>query len=152
MADNFKLDVDADGIALITWDMPGRSMNVIDLAVIEELSAIVEKIAADAAIKGAVITSGKDTFCAGADLTHARNADAHVQDHGQGQGRGGRGHGAVHREPQAVAALPAHRDLRQAVRRPRSTAPRWAAASSSASPATSASPPTTARPASACPR
>ena len=27
---NFKFDVDADGIALITWDMPGRSMNVID--------------------------------------------------------------------------------------------------------------------------
>ena len=27
---NFKLDVDADGIALVTWDMPGRSMNVID--------------------------------------------------------------------------------------------------------------------------
>ena len=40
MADNFKLDIDADGIALITWDMPGRSMNVIDLAGIEELSAI----------------------------------------------------------------------------------------------------------------
>ena len=35
---NFKLDIDADGIALITWDMPGRSMNVIDLAVIEELA------------------------------------------------------------------------------------------------------------------
>ena len=69
MADNFKLDIDADGIALITWDMPGRSMNVIDLAAIEELSAIVEKIAADAAIKGAVVTSGKETFCAGADLT-----------------------------------------------------------------------------------
>ena len=28
---NFKLDTDADGIALVTWDMPGRSMNVIDL-------------------------------------------------------------------------------------------------------------------------
>ena len=69
MADNFKLDVDADGIALVTWDMPGRAMNVIDLAAIEELSKIVEQIAADAAIKGAVITSGKDTFCAGADLT-----------------------------------------------------------------------------------
>ena len=50
MADNFKLDVDADGIALVTWDMPGRPMNVIDLATIEELSKIVEKIAADAAI------------------------------------------------------------------------------------------------------
>src|SRR5258708_13087323 len=69
MADNFKLEIDADGIALITWDMPGRTMNVIDLAAIEELSKIVEKVASDAAIKGAVITSGKDTFCAGADLT-----------------------------------------------------------------------------------
>src|SRR5215831_11389504 len=66
---NFKLDIDADGIALVTWDVPGRSMNVIDLKTIEELSTIVEKVASDAAIKGAVITSGKETFCAGADLT-----------------------------------------------------------------------------------
>ncbi|MGI8526166.1 MAG: 3-hydroxyacyl-CoA dehydrogenase NAD-binding domain-containing protein [Pseudolabrys sp.] len=66
---NFTFDVDADGIALITWDMAGRSMNVINVAVIEELSALVERVATDAAIKGAVITSGKSTFCAGADLT-----------------------------------------------------------------------------------
>lgn len=66
---NFSLDVDADGIAVVTWDMPGRSMNVIDLSVIEELGGIVETIAGDVAIKGAVVTSGKDTFCAGADLT-----------------------------------------------------------------------------------
>src|SRR5258705_11534008 len=44
-------------------------MNVIDLKTIEELSTIVEQVAGDAAIKGAVITSGKETFCAGADLT-----------------------------------------------------------------------------------
>jgi 3-hydroxyacyl-CoA dehydrogenase/enoyl-CoA hydratase/3-hydroxybutyryl-CoA epimerase len=67
--ENFKLDVDADGIALVTWDMPGRSMNLINLAIIEELGRIVEQIASDSAIKGAVITGGKDTFCAGADLT-----------------------------------------------------------------------------------
>ena len=66
---NFTLDTDADGIALVTWDAPGRSMNVIDLKVIEELSDIVEKIVADADVQGAVITSGKETFCAGADLT-----------------------------------------------------------------------------------
>src|SRR4030081_2710995 len=66
---HFKLEIDGDGIALITWDSPGRSMNVIDLKVIEELSAIVEQVAADPAIKGAVITSGKDTFSGGADLT-----------------------------------------------------------------------------------
>ncbi len=66
---NFKFDVDADGIALVTWDMPGRSMNVIDGGVTEELSQIVEKVATDVGIKGAVVTSGKDAFCAGADLT-----------------------------------------------------------------------------------
>ena len=66
---NFKLDIDADGIAQVTWDMAGRSMNVITMEVIDELSGIVEKVASDAAIKGAVVTSGKDTFCGGADLT-----------------------------------------------------------------------------------
>jgi 3-hydroxyacyl-CoA dehydrogenase/enoyl-CoA hydratase/3-hydroxybutyryl-CoA epimerase len=66
---HFRLDVDADGIALVTWDSPGRSMNVIDLKVIEELAAIVEQVASDAAVKGAVVTSGKETFSAGADLT-----------------------------------------------------------------------------------
>jgi 3-hydroxyacyl-CoA dehydrogenase/enoyl-CoA hydratase/3-hydroxybutyryl-CoA epimerase len=66
---HFKLDTDADGIALVTWDSPGRSTNVIDLRVMEELSDIIEKVASDAAIKGAVITSGKDAFCVGADLT-----------------------------------------------------------------------------------
>jgi 3-hydroxyacyl-CoA dehydrogenase/enoyl-CoA hydratase/3-hydroxybutyryl-CoA epimerase len=66
---NFTLEVDADGIALVTWDMPDRSMNVIDMEVIEELSAIVGRVTTDTAIKGAVITSGKDTFSGGADLT-----------------------------------------------------------------------------------
>jgi 3-hydroxyacyl-CoA dehydrogenase/enoyl-CoA hydratase/3-hydroxybutyryl-CoA epimerase len=66
---NFKLDVDADGIALVTWDMPGKSMNVIDMDVIAELETVVEKVKSDAAIKGAVVTSGKDTFGGGADLT-----------------------------------------------------------------------------------
>ena len=66
---HFTFDIDADGIALVTWDDPSRAMNLIDAGVIEELSGIVEKVAADDAIKGAVITSGKDAFCGGADLT-----------------------------------------------------------------------------------
>jgi 3-hydroxyacyl-CoA dehydrogenase/enoyl-CoA hydratase/3-hydroxybutyryl-CoA epimerase len=66
---NFKLDVDADGIALITWDMAERSMNVINTGIIEELGTLVDKVSADAAIKGAIVTSGKDAFCGGADLT-----------------------------------------------------------------------------------
>jgi 3-hydroxyacyl-CoA dehydrogenase/enoyl-CoA hydratase/3-hydroxybutyryl-CoA epimerase len=66
---NFKLDVDADGIALITWDSPGRSMNVFTLEVTDELGKIVDKVATDPAIKGAVVTSGKEAFSGGADLT-----------------------------------------------------------------------------------
>jgi len=48
--------------------MPGRSMNVIDAKLMEELTAIVERVANETGIKGAVLTSGKDAFCAGADL------------------------------------------------------------------------------------
>src|ERR1700686_1729842 len=66
---NFKLDIDGDGIALLSWDVPDRTMNVITPQGIEELAAIVERLAADAAVKGVVIASAKDTFCAGADLT-----------------------------------------------------------------------------------
>jgi 3-hydroxyacyl-CoA dehydrogenase/enoyl-CoA hydratase/3-hydroxybutyryl-CoA epimerase len=66
---NFKVETDADGIALVTWDIPGRSMNVLDTATIEELGAIVDQTTADAAVKGVVITSGKDAFSAGADLS-----------------------------------------------------------------------------------
>lgn len=66
---NFTLDIDADGIALITWDMPGRSMNVFTEEAMRELNAIVDKVAGDAAVKGAVITSGKDSFSGGADIT-----------------------------------------------------------------------------------
>ncbi len=65
---NFTLDIDADGIALVTWDMPDRSMNVFTEEVMRELDAIVDKVASDAAIKGAVITSGKESFSGGADL------------------------------------------------------------------------------------
>jgi 3-hydroxyacyl-CoA dehydrogenase/enoyl-CoA hydratase/3-hydroxybutyryl-CoA epimerase len=65
---NFRFETDSDGVALITWDMPGRSMNVLNGEVVKELGAIVDRIAGDASIKGAVVTSGKDGFSGGADL------------------------------------------------------------------------------------
>ncbi len=66
---NFKLEIDSDGIATVTWDMPGRSMNVWNEDAIGEFAAVVERLHTDDTIKGMVITSGKETFCAGADLT-----------------------------------------------------------------------------------
>jgi len=65
---SFKLDVDSEGIALVTWDMGDRSMNVITMDVIAELGTVVDKVTNDAAIKGVVITSGKPACCGGADL------------------------------------------------------------------------------------
>lgn len=66
---NFTVETDADGIALVTWNMPDRSMNVFTEEVMNELDKIIDQVVADAGIKGAVITSGKDSFSGGADLT-----------------------------------------------------------------------------------
>ena len=40
---NFTIETDADGIALVTWDMPDKSMNVITVEVMEELDAIIDQ-------------------------------------------------------------------------------------------------------------
>lgn len=64
----FNYDVDADGIATISWDLPGKSMNVLSLDGAAELEALVDKVLADDAVKGAVITSGKADFAGGMDL------------------------------------------------------------------------------------
>ena len=64
-----KVDVDSDGIALVTIDLPGKSMNVWDADLMEEFAKWVDSFVADDKIKGAVITSGKASgFLAGADL------------------------------------------------------------------------------------
>ncbi len=63
------VEVDGDGIALVTIDLKGQSMNVWNEALMTEFSAFVDRLASDDAIKGAVIASGKASgFLAGADL------------------------------------------------------------------------------------
>ena len=64
-----RQELDADGILLLTIDVPGASMNVINEDVEAGLAAAAERIRTDDAVKGAVITSGKASgFVAGADL------------------------------------------------------------------------------------
>ncbi len=64
----FQLTVDADGIATLTIDKQGSSMNTIDEVFINELRESIDRISSDAAIKGVILTSGKEAFLAGADL------------------------------------------------------------------------------------
>ncbi len=61
-------EIDSDGIALVTIDMPDRSMNVIDWAFTEALRAGIDRLASDPQMTGIVIASGKESFIAGADL------------------------------------------------------------------------------------
>ena len=64
----FTMEKGADGVAVITWDVPGKSMNVLSFDGLRELDAHIDDALADDAVKGVVITSGKDTFAAGMDL------------------------------------------------------------------------------------
>ncbi len=73
---NFRFETDADGVALLTWDMASRSMNVIDASVMDELNTVIDAVVADTAIKGCVITSGKDSFSGGADLSMLEGSSA----------------------------------------------------------------------------
>ena len=61
-------NVDSDGIATITWDMPGRSMNVLNEASMTAYAGALESAMKDDKVKGIIVTSGKDSFIAGADL------------------------------------------------------------------------------------
>ena len=64
-------DIDADGIATLTIDVPDQSMNVIGPDFLADLDASITRIASDEAVKGAVIASGKDSgFMAGMDLKY----------------------------------------------------------------------------------
>ncbi len=65
----FRIETDADGVALVTWDVPGKSMNLIDATMMSELEQVVDATTADANVKGVVIASAKDSFSGGADLT-----------------------------------------------------------------------------------
>jgi 3-hydroxyacyl-CoA dehydrogenase / enoyl-CoA hydratase / 3-hydroxybutyryl-CoA epimerase len=65
----FKWEQDADGIVTLTWNDPGRSMNVLSGEAMRDLGEVIPKVAGDAGVKGLIITSGKaNGFCAGAAL------------------------------------------------------------------------------------
>ena len=64
----FTYAVDAEGVAVITWDVPGKSMNVMSIEGSKEMFGFVQEALADEAVKGVVITSAKPDFAGGMDL------------------------------------------------------------------------------------
>ncbi|MEO1426334.1 MAG: FAD-dependent oxidoreductase, partial [Pseudomonadota bacterium] len=72
----FSVEIDSDGIAVLTIDLPGQSMNVLNQALINELETFVTSFVSDEAMTGLVIASGKKSgFVAGADLRMLASTD-----------------------------------------------------------------------------
>ncbi len=72
MTDLFRTTLEGDGVLLAVLDMPDKKMNVFSAALIEALDALMDRVDGDPAIKSVVLTSGKATFLAGADLVMVR--------------------------------------------------------------------------------
>ncbi len=64
----FNYSVDAEGVATIAWDVPGKSMNVMSVEGLKEVEAHVDRALADDKVKGVILTSAKADFAAGMDL------------------------------------------------------------------------------------
>ena len=65
---DFTYALDADGVATITWDTVGKSMNVMSQEAFLLLNGFVDDALADDAVKGIIITSAKKDFAGGMDL------------------------------------------------------------------------------------
>jgi 3-hydroxyacyl-CoA dehydrogenase / enoyl-CoA hydratase / 3-hydroxybutyryl-CoA epimerase len=71
---SFHLDIRTDGIAVLTFDLPGEKVNKLTTAVMNEFDQFLDEIVANHAIKALVIRSGKpDIFIAGADIAEIRD-------------------------------------------------------------------------------
>jgi 3-hydroxyacyl-CoA dehydrogenase/enoyl-CoA hydratase/3-hydroxybutyryl-CoA epimerase len=70
----FTIDKRTNGIAVLTFDLPGEKVNKLTTPVMDELDRILDELAADRQVKAVVITSGKPgTFVAGADIAEIRD-------------------------------------------------------------------------------
>ncbi|WP_100641983.1 fatty acid oxidation complex subunit alpha FadJ [Alteromonas facilis] len=70
MTSAFTLEKRDDGVAVLTMDVPGESMNTLKQAFGDEITAVLDEIEKDSAIVGVVLQSGKkDSFVAGADIS-----------------------------------------------------------------------------------
>ncbi|WP_298775294.1 fatty acid oxidation complex subunit alpha FadJ [uncultured Shewanella sp.] len=70
MTKTFNLTRREDGIAVLTMDVPGETMNTLRAEFGPEIRDVLNEIKSDSQIKGLVLVSGKkDSFVAGADIS-----------------------------------------------------------------------------------
>lgn len=76
---NFSAQRDDDGIVTVTIDQAERKMNVIDDHFNHAFATLSDAFINDESAKGLIITSGKDSFIAGADIDQLANIQTHEQ-------------------------------------------------------------------------
>ena len=72
-------DIDRDGIALLTWDLPGTSANVLNEASMAAFDAALDQVLSHEGLRGIVLTSAKRDFILGGDLKMIYGFDRAVQ-------------------------------------------------------------------------
>jgi 3-hydroxyacyl-CoA dehydrogenase/enoyl-CoA hydratase/3-hydroxybutyryl-CoA epimerase len=66
---DISYEIDNDGVAVVTWNLKDRSMNVLNFNSLGEYGEVIKKLILDENVKGIVLASAKEAFIAGADLT-----------------------------------------------------------------------------------
>ena len=70
----FRLEVGADGLGILTFDLPGEKVNKFSRDVLVELSEVLVRLTQDPRVRGLLVVSGKpDVFIAGADIKEFAN-------------------------------------------------------------------------------
>lgn len=70
---SFNYEINKDGIAILTFDLPDEKVNKLTTAVMEELDVLLDQLDAKKEIDAMVIRSGKETnFIVGADIAEIR--------------------------------------------------------------------------------
>jgi len=65
----FELQIEEDGLAILTFDLAGEKVNKFSTAVVAELGEVLVRLTREARIRGLLVRSGKpDVFIAGADV------------------------------------------------------------------------------------
>jgi 3-hydroxyacyl-CoA dehydrogenase/enoyl-CoA hydratase/3-hydroxybutyryl-CoA epimerase len=72
MAPLIRTTLKPDGVLVASIDMLGKTMNVFSVELMDALDALMDRVDADVRVQSVVVTSGKASFLAGADLTMVR--------------------------------------------------------------------------------
>lgn len=74
---HFKIRLLDNGVLVVGFDYPGKSVNILSSEALRELTALVDQVTADQRVKALVLVSLKDSFIVGADVNEIYEISDH---------------------------------------------------------------------------